>query len=478
MFHLDTNPQEVLHFPSSLVFPLTISPSMPSKKYTSSRNEVKTAIHWGQRKLLLSEIELLTLYCTPGKSYWFVYAGAAPCTHMKCLDRMYRRVSHKYELIDPSPFDEDLSNKGNYPNLTLRNEFFTNRVAYGIAAQRMKRCPGLRFVYESLTVIPLGAQPEGECVIVGDQKEAHNTGGIPSIYEAPLELPHGLSALCYALAEDVPTVFLSDIRSGSLQTSDDFEEDVMDNMKAQAVWHRIIRPEFSMLKFRLPYMEYEVPKTGERKTHPSAHTSYPAGDVLLPIWTRPTSSECRLVCRGYAPDYAFDNRLFEDQCHYFNMTLRTKVHFNHPVLLNDADLDHKYDGTAEVQILAAHQAWESTPWDDFHAAGGSLPCGESRMVWLLQRMTFLGSLRRIYSEALLNAHTITVELKRTFQASIVKRDEIMLAKAREKGWEGRCRELMRRAVEERERPIWWKNVPETEGMLREAKPWEYVKLRQ
>ena len=42
-------------------------------------------LHWGQRKLLLSEIEFLTLYAAPGDLV--LYAGAAPGGHIPYLAR-------------------------------------------------------------------------------------------------------------------------------------------------------------------------------------------------------------------------------------------------------------------------------------------------------------------------------------------------------------------------------------------------------
>lgn len=50
-----------------------------SPLYLSSCSwQQRSVIHWGQRKLLLSEIEFLTLYGEDGM--WVVYAGAAPGT--------------------------------------------------------------------------------------------------------------------------------------------------------------------------------------------------------------------------------------------------------------------------------------------------------------------------------------------------------------------------------------------------------------
>ncbi len=58
-------------------------------------------LHWGQRKLLMSEIEFLTLHATPGCVV--VYAGAAPGLHCAFLSDMFPEV-RQFILVDPSPF--------------------------------------------------------------------------------------------------------------------------------------------------------------------------------------------------------------------------------------------------------------------------------------------------------------------------------------------------------------------------------------
>ncbi|KAL9657222.1 hypothetical protein ABK040_011444 [Willaertia magna] len=48
----------------------------PSDSYRSRKTELKSTLHWGQRKLLMSEIEFLTEFGFPNATV--VYAGAAP----------------------------------------------------------------------------------------------------------------------------------------------------------------------------------------------------------------------------------------------------------------------------------------------------------------------------------------------------------------------------------------------------------------
>lgn len=75
-----------------------------TKKYYSrkKRGELITVNHWGQRKLLMSEIEFLTRCTEPGKTFTIVYAGAAPGSHTNYLADMFPDC--KFVLVDPAPF--------------------------------------------------------------------------------------------------------------------------------------------------------------------------------------------------------------------------------------------------------------------------------------------------------------------------------------------------------------------------------------
>src|SRR5579872_1380700 len=78
-----------------------MSPQLP---YHRRKDEVKKAVHWGQRKLLLSEIEFLTLFWDPFKvpKPVIVYAGAASGGHIPLLSMMFPAA--ELHLYDPSPF--------------------------------------------------------------------------------------------------------------------------------------------------------------------------------------------------------------------------------------------------------------------------------------------------------------------------------------------------------------------------------------
>ena len=87
---------------TTIPFTRTLEPNAPKTPYRRRTDEEKTAIHWGQRKLLMSEIEFLLLTLPKKKKCVVVYAGAAPGTHVRILADMF--PSHLFILVDPAPF--------------------------------------------------------------------------------------------------------------------------------------------------------------------------------------------------------------------------------------------------------------------------------------------------------------------------------------------------------------------------------------
>ena len=92
----------------------------PARTYEYRANETTSVVHWGQRKLLIAEIQFLTRYGHLADTV--VYAGAAPGTHTAVLIRFF--PNHRFYLYDPAPFNLDANE-----NLVLRQEMFTDEVA-------------------------------------------------------------------------------------------------------------------------------------------------------------------------------------------------------------------------------------------------------------------------------------------------------------------------------------------------------------
>ena len=99
----------------------TINPGTPWAKYSRRKGEAKTVEHWGQRKLLLAEIEFLTEVSKPGDLV--LYAGAAPGTHINYLsESLFPEL--RWVLVDPAPFEAVQTDK-----ITIINDYFTDELA-------------------------------------------------------------------------------------------------------------------------------------------------------------------------------------------------------------------------------------------------------------------------------------------------------------------------------------------------------------
>uniref|UniRef100_A0A7S0IU63 Cap-specific mRNA (nucleoside-2'-O-)-methyltransferase n=1 Tax=Calcidiscus leptoporus TaxID=127549 RepID=A0A7S0IU63_9EUKA len=114
---------------TDLPFDRVLRADAPRAEYRRRKGETKTVIHWGQRKLLLTELEFLTQHARLGHPV--VYAGAAPGTHVAFLADAFPQLD--FVLVDPAPFHSYLHNN---PRIMLRQELFTDEVAREFAGSR------------------------------------------------------------------------------------------------------------------------------------------------------------------------------------------------------------------------------------------------------------------------------------------------------------------------------------------------------
>jgi hypothetical protein len=83
----------------SIALDLVLRPEHPRRPWRPRGKEMRTSMQWGQRKLLLVEIEFLTRY--GHLSDTVVYAGAARGDHIPTLAWLF--PGHTFHLYDPSP---------------------------------------------------------------------------------------------------------------------------------------------------------------------------------------------------------------------------------------------------------------------------------------------------------------------------------------------------------------------------------------
>lgn len=433
--------------------------TFPRMRYRSRGQDVKTAVHWGQRKLLISELQLLTFFCEPSESYWIVYVGAAPGSHLIFLHELCGQ-RHSWELVDPGKWDHRLKAESERPTsrFHLRNAFFDNSAAYELAQRRLVKAslPCLGALYGHC--IELAASLREEQLKVGDLKhatdgtdaEAARTDEIPICYETPLVISGtALSLFLKVASERCKMLFISDVRSGSesAATSQDlnvFEKHVFENERAQEAWAEIVNPTFAMLKFRLPYTfiqkwDHTLKKKVVQPSPLGSSSLHSDGVVLLPVWTRPTSTECRLVIPQYATKRVYDHQAFEDAMFFFNAVLREKVHFNH-IVQDHRWINHQYDGAAEVHLLKTFLKRTHPTLSD-----------EELSVKITQL-----------------SDNITKAIGGSFERAVSNRDGIHITKGSRGGWLQET-EARLRAADARRQLVFWKRNISTETALSPAK---------
>jgi hypothetical protein len=104
----------------------------------------KANIHVGQRKLLLSEIQLLTMYYKRNTIHpTVVYVGAAPGHHIRFLHILFPKI--EFILYDGAPYEPALkaaaaaaANKAK-TTYELHNSFFTDDTCREIAARKLQK---------------------------------------------------------------------------------------------------------------------------------------------------------------------------------------------------------------------------------------------------------------------------------------------------------------------------------------------------
>ena len=241
--------------------------------------------HWGQRKLLLTEIDFLN--GLPKEPSIVVYAGAADGRHMPILVTMFPHV--EFHLYDPRPFYPGIDG---HPNIRL-NPYYGGSVSTAKIHRDCRSASELRTQNGWFTdeVAAWYATDEGR-VCMRTENERTKLKSC-SIY------------------------FISDIRTVPT------EEEIERNQRQQEQWIRIMRPHMSMLKYKCPY-----PKVGTARTY-----RYMAGRVRLQCWAPVTSAETRLIVTGKTavlrsktkdpfPDKEWDVVRWERNMTWYNWVMR------------------------------------------------------------------------------------------------------------------------------------------------------------
>lgn len=129
------------------------------------------------------------------------------------------------------------------------------------------------------------------------------------------------------------------------------ELEVLQDMKMQEKWVKLMNPVQSYLKFHLPY---PVDKDQVNQT------DYFKGHIFWQTWEGPSSTETRLIPvkdkSGNFQYTTYDNLIYEENCFYHNKQTRENMRFFNPLTGEETYIDYPhllddYDSCNEAFVL-------------------------------------------------------------------------------------------------------------------------------
>jgi hypothetical protein len=319
---------------------LILHENSKEKDYESRKFEQKTE-DWGQRKLLLSEIEFFSLYC-PNEKIICLYIGAAPGDHIEFLSKMFLNIEfHLYDKNDNYDFNVKESDR-----IKIYDQYFTDDdIQYYLPIKEGTRTLSKKesrnsqqlpiFLISDLRTvdfITLRKEFYGKNNIEIDDRFIPKEPELAKKYEPMLDLQ--------------------------------LENEIWADMERQQKWVKAINPQQALLKFRLPYPNkgfvYRPTGSGSGTGPQKDEVEYLDGTIYFQVWEGATSTELRLVPQkdenGNFKMRKYDLNVVDKQIFYHNTETRLKKKYynilnNKETTINGDELLNDYDSTAEAAIL-------------------------------------------------------------------------------------------------------------------------------
>eukprot|EP01084_Bolivina_argentea_P248999 416656_1 len=274
----------------------TLPTDYPLKEYQRRTNETKFHYKkWGQRKLLMTEIQFLSNYFDLGEKITVVYAGAAPGHHTPFLADLFPNIS--FELWDPASFHEE--------------NFHHKRILVN------NGCPHHHFRSRN--------NKKEECCYFTDE--------ISQKYGERVKNGENI-------------LFISDIRTADWRNQNqlDVEDFVLRDNELQFKWVKYINPLKAHLKFRCPYPD-RVANLDKYE--------YFDGILYFQPWLGPTSTEMRLVVDKKLQLKEYNIHKYEQQLFWWNNVAR-QTNINNPYYFAQIGFINTYDCYLEAIILETY----------------------------------------------------------------------------------------------------------------------------
>lgn len=396
--------------------------------YVSGQAIQRQGCHSGQRKLLLTEIEFLT--CCANDADFVIYAGSAPCEKLPVLLGLFPKL--KFLLVDPN-FHSFVSEPPpvyiyqaatRISKDTLRKIRDDLRLAGRPGYENKKRSANAAMnvgpiVYKQKVKPDMSASsPEhvaemkriedewkatNHVSMVGDLISGPSRVFIIQDYMTPAlaqMIKVSMDSAKPAIGRQPKVVFISDLRTNFFGPSP-IDIDFMWNDAIQLLFLRALRPEWTMLKFHPPYMDFKTSdpiateiKSGSTKhpmyatiradfaavkeavgldfladyaKHDGRYRYFKTTTVWLQAWAPPSSSEARLIISAAdieAPWQVYDAREWDERFVY-NKRLRSYAYYGAFYETIRARPGQPYDGCfdccLEIVILLNYIMSRSAP---------------------------------------------------------------------------------------------------------------------
>lgn len=310
---------------------------------------LRRAVHNGQLKLFLTELQFLTMYLkTNNDPCYVVYAGSAPSHKLGMLMALFPKT--KFVLIDPAEhLIEYLAESGvretqyspNRINAQLYfsatdDDKFRKRIGNGVERQINLYRKGLvsRDSNKGLNAMPTSSD-ELVRVIRDSAQQVYIIESIMTVEIAELLAPLGAGS-------EGPLLFVSDIRTNQGKDAPS-NVDIIWNSAQHLNWLRRLRPAHYILKFHPPYPEAEKQRDKglqeyavRQETHDDVSNckdmvdfleNYKAGrfvylkgdHIFIQAFAPLNSTEVRLVGSNTEEMVEYDMIEFEERMRYYNV---------------------------------------------------------------------------------------------------------------------------------------------------------------
>jgi hypothetical protein len=294
-----------------------IKHQIPYEEKKSSKFR-KSLLHIGQRKLFLNELQFLNKYVkfvnsTEQRQHFVIYAGGSPGHHMYELSRYYPNVT--FIIIDPSRHQSYISD-----NLTVvdcKKTFYKRVIYYNVNNE---------YIHDLEDISTLGKLLSSQIrlFIIRDYCTPELLIRIKN--ELPIDCniylwsdirTDNAEAGKFGKSENKNRTYLNknkDENKGYVVSVTD--GDILWNLAMQYNWLKVLEPDVSMFKFRLPFYVNDIdwlnafmkkdiikndfeetPELNILENYVDKMILYPKGTIYIQPWQPKSSTESRLVIK-------------------------------------------------------------------------------------------------------------------------------------------------------------------------------------